>query len=55
MKDKRIAFRIEPGVKPQLEAAAEADQRTLSSLLAKIVADWLQQQSTTQGKATNVR
>ena len=35
-----IAVRIQPEVKDALERAAEADQRSLSSLLAKMATDW---------------
>jgi len=43
-KTDRIALRLEPGVKPALEALAVADHRTLSSLVAKIISDFLDRQ-----------
>jgi len=36
-----IGFRVSAAVKTALEKAAVADSRSLSSLLDKIVADWL--------------
>jgi len=44
-KTDRIALRLEPGVKPALEALAVADHRTLSSLVAKIISDFLDRQA----------
>jgi predicted transcriptional regulator len=35
------SIRIDPGVKAELEEIAEADGRSLSGLIQKIVADWL--------------
>jgi hypothetical protein len=36
-----IGFRVTPTVKKALEKAAVRDSRTLSSLLEKMVTDWL--------------
>ena len=36
-----IGFRIEPEIKEALEAAARADDRSLSSLVTIILRDWL--------------
>ena len=47
-KTDRIAIRLEPGMKPALEALAEADHRTLSSLVLKTLAELLQKQPTLQ-------
>ena len=44
-KTDRIALRLDTGMKPALEALAAADHRTLSSLVAKILSDWLQTQA----------
>jgi hypothetical protein len=43
--EKEITYiRLETKLKRGLERAAENDGRTLSSLLAKIAADWLKEQ-----------
>jgi uncharacterized protein (DUF1778 family) len=41
MKDERIAVRLSSVTKEKLNKAATADKRTLSSLLEKIIDDWL--------------
>lgn len=43
-KPDRIALRAEPGLKPALEELAIADHRTLSSLVAKVLADFVEAQ-----------
>jgi len=35
-----IAIRVEPEVRDAIERAAKADQRSLSSMVAKVLADW---------------
>lgn len=40
-KDERIAVRLSAVTKDRLTKAATADKRTLSSLLEKIIDDWL--------------
>jgi len=40
-KDERIAVRLSSVTKEKLTKAAAADKRTLSSLLEKIIDDWL--------------
>jgi hypothetical protein len=37
-----LSFRVEPELKEGLEQAAKADRRSLSSLIEKILAEWLQ-------------
>ena len=37
----QIAFRVPPEIKTALETAAAADDRTLSSLLMRIIKEWL--------------
>jgi predicted transcriptional regulator len=39
-----IAVRFDPAVKLALERAAKADQRSVSSLVSKIVAAWLERE-----------
>jgi hypothetical protein len=41
-KTNALSFRVEPEVKEGLERAAKADRRSLSSLIEKILAEWLQ-------------
>lgn len=36
-----LGFRVEPEVKAALEAAAKADMRSVSSLIEKILVEWL--------------
>jgi hypothetical protein len=36
-----LGFRVEPEVKEALETAAKADHRSLSSLIEKILVEWL--------------
>ena len=38
-----IGFRIDPEIKSALEAAAKADDRSLSSLVTIILRDWLRE------------
>lgn len=38
-----ISFRLSPEKKQALEAAAEIDSRSVSSLLDKIISDWLRE------------
>lgn len=40
-KDEQIAFRVDAKTKEALLEAAEEDGRTMSSLAAKIIIDWL--------------
>jgi hypothetical protein len=40
MKTDAISLRISPDVRQAIERAAADDQRSVSSLLAKIVTDW---------------
>jgi hypothetical protein len=40
-----LSFRVEPEVKEGLEKAAKADRRSLSSLIEKILAEWLQERA----------
>jgi predicted transcriptional regulator len=42
-----LSFRLEPELKQRLEKAAKADRRSLSSLVEKILADWVQDQGDT--------
>ena len=44
MKDVQIAVRVTHETKATLIGLAEADHRTLSSLLEKIIAEWLKRQ-----------
>ena len=37
-----MCVRIDPALKAELERAARADQRSLSSLVAKVLRDWVQ-------------
>jgi hypothetical protein len=37
-----ISFRIEPEIKAALENVARQDRRSVSSLIEKILADWLE-------------
>lgn len=37
-----LSFRVEPGLKSGLERAAQADRRSLSSLIEKILAEWVE-------------
>lgn len=36
-----LGFRVEPEVKEALERAAKADHRSVSSLIEKILVEWL--------------
>lgn len=36
-----LGFRVEPEVKEALEKAAKADHRSVSSLIEKILVEWL--------------
>ena len=38
-----VSFRLLPEVKAALDAAAKADHRSVSSLLDKLVTDWLRE------------
>ena len=38
-----IGFRIDPNIKAALEAAAAADDRSVSSLVTIILRDWLRE------------
>lgn len=38
-----LSFRLSPEKKEALEAAAEADSRSVSSLIDKIISDWLRE------------
>jgi hypothetical protein len=38
-----LSFRVEPEIKEGLERAAKEDRRSLSSLIEKILAEWLQE------------
>ena len=40
-----LGFRVEPEVKAALERAAKADRRSVSSLIEKILYDWLREHS----------
>lgn len=40
-KDARIAVRLDAETKARLAKAAQADKRSLSSLVEKIIAEWL--------------
>lgn len=42
-KDQPIAFRVDAPLKTALEKAARDDQRSLSSLIVKILTDWLRE------------
>jgi predicted transcriptional regulator len=44
-KPDRIALRLEPGLKPVLEELALADHRTLSSLVEKVLSDFVERQT----------
>ena len=44
-KEKRIAVRLDAETKRQLEVVAAADQRSVSTMVARIVTDWLKQNS----------
>jgi predicted transcriptional regulator len=37
-----LSFRVEPELKSGLERAAQADRRSLSSLIEKILAEWVE-------------
>jgi hypothetical protein len=39
-----LGFRVEPEVKAALEKAAKADMRSVSSLIEKILVEWLRKQ-----------
>jgi len=39
-KTSSIAIRMEPEIREALKRAAEADQRSLSSMVDKVLADW---------------
>lgn len=38
-----LGFRVEPEVKQALEHAAQADMRSVSSLIEKILTEWLRE------------
>lgn len=38
-----LSFRVEPEIKEGLERAAQDDTRSLSSMIEKILADWLRE------------
>ncbi len=38
-----LGFRVDPEMKAALERAASQDQRSVSSLILKILSDWLRQ------------
>jgi len=40
-KDERIAVRLDAATKAQLAIAAAEDKRSLSSMVERIIADWL--------------
>ncbi|MBV9754457.1 MAG: hypothetical protein JO188_18195 [Hyphomicrobiales bacterium] len=40
-KTERLAIRVEPALKADLELAADADRRTVSGLILKLVRDYL--------------
>ena len=44
-KDERIAVRLDTKTKAALTSAAEEDKRSLSSMVEKIVTDWLRHQA----------
>ncbi len=44
MQKEATFIRLEPELKRALERLAEADRRSLSSLISKIVSDWLDAQ-----------
>nr|WP_179220702.1 hypothetical protein [Sphingomonas laterariae] len=48
-KDHPIAFRVDAELKSALEKAAKDDQRSLSSLVVKILTDWLRAKGYLQG------
>lgn len=42
-KPDRIALRLESGIRPALEELAQEDHRTLSSLISKVLFDFVQE------------
>jgi hypothetical protein len=44
-KDERIAVRLDAVTKVKLAQAADEDKRSLSSMVEKIVTDWLKKRS----------
>jgi uncharacterized protein (DUF1778 family) len=40
-KDERIMVRLDAATKTRITKAAEADQRSVSAMVAKIIIDWL--------------
>lgn len=42
VKTNPLGFRVEPEVKEALERAAKADRRSVSSMVEKILVEWLQ-------------
>jgi hypothetical protein len=44
-KTERIAVRLDAATKAELTKAAEEDKRSLSSMVEKIIADWLKRVS----------
>ena len=49
-KDERIAVRLDTRTKAALAKAAEDDKRSLSSMVEKIVSDWLRKHPKKRGK-----
>lgn len=50
---KEVTFvRLEPSVKRALERVAKSDERSLSSLISKIVADWMKAQKGKDGSVS---
>jgi hypothetical protein len=45
-----LSFRVEPELKVGLERAAQADRRSLSSLIEKILAEWLENHEATPAR-----
>jgi predicted HicB family RNase H-like nuclease len=45
-----LGVRIDPAVKSALEAAAKADSRSLSSLVQKILSEWVKDNSQSSRK-----
>jgi predicted HicB family RNase H-like nuclease len=51
-RDGQIVVRIEPELRDELEAAAEADRRSLSQLVRNVLADWVAHARPTDTGAT---
>jgi hypothetical protein len=45
-----LSFRVEPELKSGLERAAQADRRSLSSLIEKILAEWMENYEATPAR-----